>query len=55
MLVTPAEEYSKCLKINWKIEIQMQTDNQFWIIGLLENTTSTPESSRAKMKGFVCL
>jgi hypothetical protein len=55
MLVTPVEEYSKCLTINWNIEIQKDTNYQFGAIGLLVNTTSTPESSRAKRKGVICL
>jgi len=53
-LVTPVEEYSKCLTYNWNIEIQRETNHQFWAIGLLKNTTSTPESIRAKMKGVMC-
>ena len=55
MLVTPEEEYSKCHTINWNIEIQRETNRQFWAIGLLDNTTSTHESTCAKMKGVMCL
>jgi hypothetical protein len=53
MPVTPVEEHSKCLTVNWNFEIQKNTNYQFGAIGLLENTTSTPESTRAKMKGVV--
>ena len=54
MPITPVEEYSKCLTINWNIEIQKDSSYQFGAIGLLENTTSTPEAIRAKMKGVMC-
>jgi hypothetical protein len=55
MPVTPVEEYSKCLTINWNIEIQKVTNYQFGALGLLGNTTNTPESTRAKMKGVISL
>jgi hypothetical protein len=38
-----------------KHEVQSDTNYQFGATGLLENTTSTAESSRAKMKGVLCL
>jgi hypothetical protein len=53
MPIAPVEEYSKCLTVNWNIEIQKNTNYQFGAIGLLENTTSTPESTRAKIKGVM--
>jgi len=38
-----------------KNDIQRETNSQFWATGLLENTTITAESTRAKMKGIMCL
>jgi len=55
MSVTPVEEYSKCLAINWNIEIQKDTYYQFGVIGLLENSISITTSTRAKMKGIMCM
>jgi len=55
MPVTPVGEYSKCLTISWNTEIERETNHQLWAIGLLENTASTPDTSRPKMKGVMCL
>jgi hypothetical protein len=54
--IIPVTEHSKCHTTNWNSEIQRETNHKFWAIGLLENTRSTPESTRAKMKGvmFLC-
>jgi len=38
-----------------KHEVQRDTNYQFGATGLLEITTSTTESTRAKMKGVMCL
>jgi len=38
-----------------KHEVQRDTNYQFGATGLLENITSTAESSSAKMKGVMCL
>jgi hypothetical protein len=54
-IVHPVNVSNTCKRIfeipynELKHEIQRKINHQFWAIGLLENTTNTPEMSRAEI------